>query len=570
MTDDKPRASADPDAEPERDGRADSDPLVLGPVLRYVDETSAVIWVEVDRPGLVSVRTGGLTYTNRTFCVHGHSYALVDVDGLTPGDSLPYEVLIGDERVWPHPDSTFPPSRIRTLDRTRDPRLLFGSCRTSISHDREGNSKHGVDALRAYAVRLPSQPDDQWPDLLLFLGDQVYADETSDAMREFISHRRNCGEGPGEELADYAEYAHLYSLAWADPANRWLLSTVPSAMIFDDHDVRDDWNTSQEWRDEMAEVPWWPGRIKAALSSYWVYQHLGNLSIQERRDDALWQAVSGLDSPEDAGKLLEDFAARADADPKAYRWSHARRLGDTRLVVIDTRAARVLRDGKRAMLDPAEMAWLDTQMQGDCDHLVIGSSLPYLMPVGLHHVEAWDEAVAQGSWGSRWRWVGEKIRQGADLEHWAAFEKSFRQIADMVIAIAEGKRGEAPATVLFLGGDVHHSYLSEADLRDRRVVSRVMQAVCSPIRNPLPRAVRVGLGFASSRWAWGFIRLARAAKVPDPPFRWDVVEGPWFDNNIATLAVHGRALELSWERGVVRDENYDSPVVETVRSVRVG
>ncbi|CAA9314177.1 MAG: hypothetical protein AVDCRST_MAG29-5, partial [uncultured Nocardioidaceae bacterium] len=38
---------------------------------------------------------------------------------------------------------------------------------------------------------------------------------------------------------------------------------------------------------------------------------------------------------------------------------------------------------------------------------------------------------------------------------------------------------------------------------------------------------------ASAKWAWGFIRLARAAKVPDPPFRWDVIEGPWFDNNIA-------------------------------------
>jgi hypothetical protein len=389
-------------------------------------------------------------------------------------------------------------------------------------------------------------------------------------MRDFISRRRSMDNGSGEELADYAEYAHLYSLAWADPANRWLLSTVPSAMIFDDHDVRDDWNTSQKWRDEMAKVPWWPGRIAAALSSYWVYQHLGNLSIQERRDDALWQAVSELDSADDAGKLLEDFGARADADPQAYRWSHARRLGAVRLVVIDTRAARVLRDGERAMLDPSEMEWLDEQMRGDCDHLVIGSSLPFLMPVGLHHFEAWDEAIAQGSWGTRWRWVGEKIRQGADLEHWAAFEKSFRQIADKVIAIAEGKRGTAPATVMFLGGDVHHSYLSEADLRERRVISRVMQAVCSPIRNPLPRSVRVGLGLASSRWAWGFIRLARAAKVPDPPFRWDVVEGPWFDNNIATLAVHGRALELTWERGVVRDDDYDSPFVETVRAVRVG
>ncbi|MGW1633884.1 hypothetical protein, partial [Streptomyces anthocyanicus] len=28
---------------------------------------------------------------------------------------------------------------------------------------------------------------------------------------------------------------------------RWLLSTVPSCMIFDDHDVIDDWNTSAAW-----------------------------------------------------------------------------------------------------------------------------------------------------------------------------------------------------------------------------------------------------------------------------------------------------------------------------------
>jgi phosphodiesterase/alkaline phosphatase D-like protein len=560
----------EPDAAPERDGRSNNDPLVLGPVLRYVDETSAVIWVEVDRPTVVSVKAGGRTYANPTFCVHGHSYAMVDVDGLTPGDSLPYEVFIGDDRVWPHVSSSFPPSRIRTLDPARDPRLLYGSCRTSVSHDAEGNAGHGVDALRAYAIRLHDEPEDRWPDLVLFLGDQVYADETSDAMREFISSRRDTDEGSGEELADYAEYAHLYSLAWADPANRWLLSTVPSAMIFDDHDVRDDWNTSQAWRDKMAVVPWWPRRISAALASYWVYQHLGNLSPEERRADELWQAVSGMHSGADAGDLLDRFALRADAEPTEYRWSHARRLGDTRLVVIDTRAARVLRDGQRAMLDPAEMKWLGEQMRGDCEHLVIGSSLPYLMPVGLHHAEAWDEALAQGSWGERWRPVGEKIRQGADLEHWAAFQQSFQDVAAMVLEVAEGKRGTPPATVIFLGGDVHHSYLSEVDLHDRPVVSRVLQAVCSPIRNPLPRAVRIGLGLASAKWAWNFIRLARSAKVPDPPFRWNVVEGPWFDNNIATLAVRGRALDLFWERGVVRNDEFDSPDVETVRAVRIG
>lgn len=75
---------------------------------------------------------------------------------------------------------------------------------------------------------------------MLFLGDQVYADITSEAMQVFSRGRRENSEPPRKELADFAEYAHLYALAWTDPANRWLLSTLPSAMIFDDHDIRDD------------------------------------------------------------------------------------------------------------------------------------------------------------------------------------------------------------------------------------------------------------------------------------------------------------------------------------------
>ena len=65
--------------------------------------------------------------------------------------------------------------------------------------------------------------------MLLFLGDQVYADETSDAMRDFIASRRDIETPPGEELADYEEYAHLYRLAWTEPSIRWLLSTCSSA-----------------------------------------------------------------------------------------------------------------------------------------------------------------------------------------------------------------------------------------------------------------------------------------------------------------------------------------------------
>ena len=38
----------------------------------------------------------------------------------------------------------------------------------------------------------------------------------------------------GREIADFEEYTWLYEESWGDPAIRWLLSSLPSAMIFDE------------------------------------------------------------------------------------------------------------------------------------------------------------------------------------------------------------------------------------------------------------------------------------------------------------------------------------------------
>ena len=54
-----------------------------------------------------------------------------------------------------------------------------------------------------------------------------------------------------------------------------MLSVVPSAMIFDDHDMIDDWNTSLSWLDDIRRQPWWQDHVIGGLMSYWVYQHLG-------------------------------------------------------------------------------------------------------------------------------------------------------------------------------------------------------------------------------------------------------------------------------------------------------
>ena len=547
-------------------------PLVLGPMLRYVGETDATVWVETAGPAVVTVEADGREWRAPTFSVEDHHYALVVVDGLEPGSECEYAVRVGNEHVWPEPGSRFPPPRIRTIDRTRPTRLLFGSCRTTAPHDREGHRTHGVDAVRTLALAL-GRGEEELPDLIAFLGDQVYADETSEAMREFIASRRDLDMAPGVEIKDYEEYAHLYWLAWHDEANRWLLSTVPTCMIFDDHDIRDDWNTSWSWHQEMNRTPWWHDRLMGGLASYWVYQHIGNLSPALLAEDEIFAKVlaatgGGLDLTE----AVFDLARRVDRHPEAYRWSFRRDLGDSRLVVVDSRAARVLEPESRSILDPDEMRWLDEQLTGDVEHLFIGTSLPFLLPPGLHDLEAIDEVLATGAHGRLVAHGAEKVRQTVDLEHWAAFNGGFAEVFEMVMQVARGERGEAPASVVFLSGDVHNSYVAEVvDACTRHGArSRVLQAVCSPIRNPMPRGLRVMM----SLFARGLVRPMRAIagrskRVPDPAYPWQVTDGPWFDNCLAELSVQGRDLAIVWRGGEVRDGDDAHPVLRTVASVRL-
>ncbi len=542
-------------------------PLILGPMLRYVDETSASIWVETRGDCRVSVRVDGGSWHARTFTVHGHHYALVEIDGLDPGTMRPYEVEIDGVRAWPQPGSAAPQPVIATLAPGRPLRLAYGSCRTSVAHDRTGNRTHGVDSLRTFALAL-TEGSAIRPDLLLFLGDQVYADSTTEEMQRFIRSRRDIREEPGEELKDFEEYAHLYQLAWSDEANRWLLSTVPTAMIFDDHDIRDDWNASRDWRRKMEATSWWHGRIVAGLASYWVYQHLGNLSPEGRAADELWQRVRSHRGPGplDLTDALDEFAARCDADPESYRWSYSRDLDDVRLIVVDSRMARDLTPSDRAMLAADELAWFDDRMRGGFRHVLVASSLPFLLPMGLHHLEAWNEALAQGAWGRVGGWLGERLRQAVDLEHWAAFQNSFQAVARIATEVADGRRGPAPQTLTFLSGDVHYSYLAEVE-RDEG--SRILQAVCSPVRNPLPRflrwfAVAMSYGVAAPLGA----AAARSVKVADPPFRWKSVKGPWFDNNLALLVDSADGLELTWSTGIV-DGDERHPRLAEVESVEV-
>ena len=537
--------------------------LILGPILRYLDETQATIWVETDGPCEVEV----LGRRAATFCVEDHHYALVPVTGLEPGQSYPYEVRLDGQLRWPEEGSELPPSAIRTIDPDARTRIVFGSCRVAVPHREPWNlspDEHElgreVDALYALALRMIESHVAEWPHLLLMVGDQVYVDEDSPRAREFIRARRDTSLPPGEDVADYEEYTRLYWETWGDPVIRWLLSTVGVAMIFDDHDVHDDWNTSIAWLEEMRAKPWWEERIKAGLSSYWVYQHIGNLSPQALAELDLFREVCEC---EDAGPMLRRFAWEADHESNGSRWSYCRDLGRTRIVVFDSREGRKLGTRPRTMIDEREWQWLNERARGGFDHLLLVDTLPFLLIPALHHVEAWNEAVCAGAWGERFVGVGERIRRALDLEHWAAFNESYRRIEDLLSEVASGQRDTPPATVIGIAGDVHHAYLAEVGFpRGVDAQSAVYQAVCSPFRNALSAHERAVVRAAQRPGMERLLRpLARAAGVPDPRIRWRLAQPPTFDNQFATLDLEGRSAELRIER-TVRGEG-DNRAIET-------
>jgi hypothetical protein len=323
---------------------------------------------------------------------------------------------------------------------------------------------------------------------------------------------------------------------------------VSTSMVIDDHDMHDDWNISEEWCEEMAREPWWEERLVSGMMSYWIYQFIGNLAPDELESRPLWKRVREAD---DAGPELREFMAKDDREREGKRWSYSRDLGTTRLIVVDVRTGRRLDPGERTIVDDDEWEWIvEHATEDDFDHLVFGTSDPYLLAPSFHNLEAWNERVCDGAWGGLATRLGERMRQSLDFDHWAAFQESFRKLTRLIEEVGSGAQRRAPATIGVLSGDVHHAYLAEvAFRRDAGMKSAVYQGVCSPYRNALDTRERRAVKVAVTRPVAELTRrLAGAAGVEDPGIRWRFCEGPYFDNQVATLSVDGRAARIKLEK----------------------
>jgi hypothetical protein len=272
--------------------------------------------------------------------------------------------------------------------------------------------------------------------------------------------------------------------------------------------------------------------------------------------NALYASVRNSD---DAEAVLREFAVGADREADGgpgVMWSYRRDYGRVRLLMIDSRCGRVLTEGHRQMVGDAEFEWIEAQTEDrDYDHLLVGTSVPWLLPRALHDIEAADERLTAGVRGRLIARIAERVRRAVDLEHWAAFNDSFERLARLFGRIGAGTDGAAPATICVLSGDVHHTYISETQYPEP-TASRIYQLTCSPMHNSIPLPMRLVFWLSWNRYASGLTRLfSRFGRVPDASIDWKTTVGPFFGNYLAMLRFDGRTATFGLEKSA-----FDGPV----------
>ena len=396
--------------------------LLLGPLLRHVDPVSATVWVETDRPCEVEVlgrrasaRSASAATTTRWSWSRSSSRAARRRTRCSwTATGVAAARVRSSRQPDPHPG---------TGRRTFRPPSAPAAGADHAEHSEGSRRTRSTPTPAGW----PAAAADQWPDALVLLGDQVYADElTKETTPPLHRRRRHPRRAPADEVADFEEYTRLYLESWADPQVRWLLSTVPSSMIFDDHEIIDDWNTSAAWRAEIGHEPWWRERIRAA----WSLLGLPAPGQPQPRRAGREQDLAGdpLAERTTPSRCCDEFA-RGRPRPARIRWSYRRDWATPAVIMIDNRAGQELEGGRRhgrrrrVRLDRGagrrgrrrRTTWSSAPRCRGCCRTAI------------HNLERHQRDAGRGRPGGG-AGSAEKVRQAADLEHWAAFGESFERL----------------------------------------------------------------------------------------------------------------------------------------------
>ncbi|MBT1443956.1 alkaline phosphatase family protein [Shewanella sp. JM162201] len=244
---------------------------------------------------------------------------------------------------------------------------------------------------------------------------------------------------------------------------RRLMANLPTYMIFDDHDITDDWNLTARWEEAAYGHGFSKRIIGNALLTYCLFQGAGN--APEKFSALLTQSADLLQAPRlDAAALdalidqllrFEDWHYHLDTSP--------------RLVVLDTRTRRWRSESNLAkpsgLMDWEALMELQQLLIGQ-DKVIIVSAAPMF---GVKLIEAVQRTATL---------MGGSLL--VDAENWMAHPGAANALLSMFM------HRKTPQEFIILSGDVHYSFAYDVRIRFRDTSPNIYQITASGIKNQFP------------------------------------------------------------------------------------
>ena len=204
--------------------------LQLGPIVGHTDTQSTRIWIRVfDDPGRYQLRISGVGRVPfvSTEATLEFGTAIAEFTGLRADWEYHYQVLKRGRAVAGARGSF----RTMPLDGSMA-EIQF--CFISCNHQKDLGSW----------LQLEAFIKESRPRFLLMMGDQVYLDQSGDTWKAHLD------SPPAKRRHAIAQ---KYQDNWGRDPLRRIMATIPTYMVWDDHDVRDGWGSWAAESPTMAE-----------------------------------------------------------------------------------------------------------------------------------------------------------------------------------------------------------------------------------------------------------------------------------------------------------------------------
>ncbi|WP_298776669.1 alkaline phosphatase D family protein [uncultured Shewanella sp.] len=290
--------------------------------------------------------------------------------------------------------------------------------------------------------------------------------------------QENTGLYPINQQRWCEELKHIKRFVKGLPNVRRLLAHLPTYMIFDDHDITDDWNLTAKWEQAAYEHAFSKRIIGNALIGYTLFQGLGNAP---KKFDAeiiphLNQYFSSPNS-EHQDNLINLLL-------KFENWHYTLNTSP-KLVVLDTRTRRWRSEsnlGKPSgLMDWEALMDLQHELMNQSKVIIISAAPMF----GVKLIEA-VQRMATLCGGSLL----------VDAENWMAHPGT----ANSLLSIFQHKK--TPEQFIILSGDVHYSFSYDIHLRFRTGGPDIYQITCSGIKNQFPDKLLNGFDKLNG-WLYG-------------------------------------------------------------------